>query len=236
VTNQDHEQFARWDGSYVLGALSAPERVAFEDHLSRCAECEKSVRQLSHLPGLLSALPTAVVVDEIDDAVRLADRPDVVGDEPPPTLLPGVIRRVARERRQRRWRAGAMSLAAACAAAATAVVILSPWSSDQTPRPTTAMSAVVPAPIHALVSLRSVESGTEVTVTCSYDSNGGYAPTRSYALRVTGRDGQIQQLSTWRISPDAPITATSTTSLDRDQIKSVEITTSEGAPVLRLNV
>ena len=229
MTNHDHrhEYFASWDGAYVLGALSAAERAAFEEHLSGCWECAESVRELGHLPGLLSTLPAAAA----DTAAMAAPQ-----EEPPPTVLPGVIQRIARERRRRRWRTAATALAAAAVAATVTVAIVGTGPADETPRPTTAMSAVAPAPIHAVVGLRALRAGTEVTVMCSYDGTSGYPAESSYALVVTGRDGQIQQIGAWRITPAAPVAATSVTSLDRAQIKSIEITTSSGRPVLRLTM
>ena len=44
-------------GSYVLGALSPEDRVAFERHLPGCPACAQSVRELAGLPGLLSRIP-----------------------------------------------------------------------------------------------------------------------------------------------------------------------------------
>jgi len=41
---------------YVLGALSPPEREAYERHLADCAECRAEVAEFSDLPGLLGRL------------------------------------------------------------------------------------------------------------------------------------------------------------------------------------
>jgi hypothetical protein len=48
-------------GSYVLGALSPPERDAYERHLGQCDTCRTEVADLAVLPGLLGRLdlPTA---------------------------------------------------------------------------------------------------------------------------------------------------------------------------------
>ena len=51
-------QYAHEDGSYVLGALSRPERKDFEGHLTRCNECAQSVRDLAAMPRLLARLDT----------------------------------------------------------------------------------------------------------------------------------------------------------------------------------
>lgn len=47
-------ELAHWDGAYVLGALSPTERLEFEEHLTRCDDCSRSVRELAGVPGLLA--------------------------------------------------------------------------------------------------------------------------------------------------------------------------------------
>jgi hypothetical protein len=46
-------------GSYVLGALSPPERDAYERHLDECEICRDEVAEVAVLPGLLSRLDAA---------------------------------------------------------------------------------------------------------------------------------------------------------------------------------
>ena len=52
------------DGAYVLGALSPEDRVAFERHLPGCRECQRSVRELAGLPGLLARVPVEILDPE----------------------------------------------------------------------------------------------------------------------------------------------------------------------------
>lgn len=51
-----HETFREWDAAYLLGALTAKDRRAFENHLETCAQCRASVGELSPLPGLLARI------------------------------------------------------------------------------------------------------------------------------------------------------------------------------------
>src|SRR5258705_1151616 len=44
---------------YVLGALSPPEREAYERHLVDCADCRAEVAEFADLPGLLGRLDPA---------------------------------------------------------------------------------------------------------------------------------------------------------------------------------
>lgn len=95
----DDRQLCRDDAAYVLGALSPADRRAYEDHLRGCAACQASVRSLAGLPGLL-ALTSADVLAGPADPV-------------PPSVLPGVLRRVAQARRRRRSLVGGLAAAVA---------------------------------------------------------------------------------------------------------------------------
>ena len=100
-------EYAEQDGAYVLGALPAAERLAYEQHLTTCDECSRAVRQLAGLPGLLSRVDTTVL-------------DDVPADEPVPDfLLPNLVREVRRTRRRR-----FLLVAGAAAAAVVAVLAL----------------------------------------------------------------------------------------------------------------
>src|SRR5262245_38625890 len=53
----EHESLRESSGLYVLGALGAEERKAFEQHLASCAECAAEVRSLA---AVAETLPYAV--------------------------------------------------------------------------------------------------------------------------------------------------------------------------------
>ena len=94
-------EFEHDDGAYVLGALSPADRRAFEEHLSGCDRCQRSVRELAGLPGLLARV----------DAGVLSRRPL---DEPvPASVLPALLHDVRRDRRRRTLAPAGVAAAAA---------------------------------------------------------------------------------------------------------------------------
>ncbi|WP_212754237.1 zf-HC2 domain-containing protein [Nakamurella aerolata] len=66
---EQHARFADWDGAYVLGALSAEDRRAFEMHMGACAACRRAVAELAGLPGLLARVDPQVALGLDDDTV-----------------------------------------------------------------------------------------------------------------------------------------------------------------------
>ncbi|GAB3671664.1 hypothetical protein GCM10027597_05020 [Saccharopolyspora tripterygii] len=85
------------DAAYVLGALSPEDTSAFEEHLSSCESCARTVQELSRLPELL-----AMVNDK-----------HVPGQPQDPDRLPALLAKV----RSRRWRTIAAMFAAVLAVA-----------------------------------------------------------------------------------------------------------------------
>ncbi|MCW2792905.1 MAG: putative rane protein [Nocardioides sp.] len=239
---------AHHDGSYVLGALSPAERQAFERHLDGCAECGRSVRELAGLPGLLGRVDADVLVSP--------PPPEPVPD----TLLPALVREVRRSRRRRAWTTAGLAAASVATVAAVSVAAAgvvddggSPVA-DPTPSvpassaptvlptgdPTTPSSIMVPvghAPVRATVSFNPVDWGTRLDLVCTYQPLGGEygdpQPT-TYSLVVHTRDGQTEQVATWRALPGRTMRLSGATSLTRREIASVEVRTAGGQPVLQL--
>lgn len=228
------------DAAYVLGALSPAERLEFERHLATCDECSRSIRSLAGLPGLL----------DLVDASVLEDPP---ADTPlPATLLPSLTR-VLEARRRRRT-----AVIAGLAAAAAAVVALSvplalrgddapPVSDPGTSAPTATgqddvetrvMSPLGDVPVEATVGLEQVTWGTRMLLTCTYDKDaiGAELPERvEYLLYVTDARGHSEQVGSWTSVSGTTITVPAATSVARDDLRSVEVRTSEGRVVLRLD-
>jgi anti-sigma-K factor RskA len=67
ATGPGHEHWGDATGAYVLGALDAAERAAFEEHLAGCPACREEVGDL--LPAV-SALPVSVEPMEPPPALR----------------------------------------------------------------------------------------------------------------------------------------------------------------------
>ncbi|HEY3687882.1 MAG TPA: zf-HC2 domain-containing protein [Streptosporangiaceae bacterium] len=221
------DPFAASAGAYVLGALSAEERHAFELHLRECAECRAEVHSLAGLPGLLSRVPLRDVL--ADDT-----------SEPPPTLLPGLLNRVRRARRARRTALiGSLALAA-CIIAVLAVIIVPGTGRAPAPAPTPtpaafAMTQVTPGPIHATARVSDVPGGSKIDMDCIYraTARNGWTSERAYTLTVQDRYGQSHRVATWRIA-SGETSLSSALSVTRDDIRVIQIRDAKNKVLLRL--
>jgi hypothetical protein len=243
-------EYATWDGSYVLGALSPADREAYERHLETCRSCAEAVRELAGLPGLLSR------VDERTIGLPVGPVPE--------SLLPHLVGQVRRERRRRMLAvAGIAAAVLAVAGGAVGIAAVSgpdtpaagpAASGSPTPGPTgsstlgsavVAMEPVGGAPVQGWLALETVPWGTRLSLRCSYPSvtggyeggqEGGYdgATSVGYVLVVRTRDGGEQQVATWNAVPGRSMDLQAATATGRDDIALVEVRTDAGRPVLRL--
>ena len=227
--------FAHDDAAYVLGALSPAERLEFERHLATCDECSRSVRSFAGMPGLL----------DLVEAEVLADPP---ADPPLPTTLLPSLNRVVEVRRRRRTVVIAGLAAAAAAVAALAVPMVvgddtPPTSGPGTSTPTTevethAMAPQGEVPIEATLGLEEVTWGTRMLLTCTYDKYaiGIELPDEvDYLMFVTTDDGRSEQVGSWRSVTGTTMKVPAATSAARDDLASVEVRTTDGRVVLRLD-
>lgn len=209
---------------YVVGALTPAERAAFEEHLPGCSACRHTVRDLAGLPGLLSR----VSADDLEEPPL------------PPTLVPGLVRRMRTRRRRRQLLVGLAAAAAVVAAAVgTWAVLDSPPASpvqvqpapDATPG--TRMDEVVASHVQAFAELHPKAWGTEVVIHCSYDERE-YGEPQSYALVVVDRSGRAEQVATWAVAPGRDAKVTGSSDLPRSAIAAVEVRTRTGVALLRM--
>jgi hypothetical protein len=227
-------EFAHDDGAYVLGALSPADRSAFQAHLSGCAECTRAVQELAGLPGLLARVPADVL--EQRDAEPLPD-----------TLLPGLVREVQRVQRRRMWTVVGTAAAAAVVVAGGSLAIGLNVGDDgpgtATAQPSSeaptgqAMQVVGPEVMTADLALTSVSWGTRLDLTCSYptpDEPWETAKEWTYAMFVVTKDGNVEQVATWKALPGKTMRLAAATAASRDDIASVEIRTGTGEPLLTL--
>ena len=221
------DPFAHDDAAYVLGALSPAQRRAFEEHLETCDACARSVRDLAGLPGLLAGLPADVYAAP-------ADVPPV-----PDTMLPTLLARVNQERRRTRWLAWAGAAAAAVVLAVALTVTLMTRGPASAPEvqapPTQTMQQVGQDQLTATVALQQVAWGTKMHLACRY-AGTWVQPGASYALRVHTKDGQVQQVATWKALPDRTMQLDASTSVDPVDIASLDVVlTGSDRPLLRLS-
>ena len=226
-------EFEHDDGAYVLGALSPADRQAFEAHLSGCDRCQRSVRELAGLPGLLARVDAGVLESPA------ADVPVPAG------VLPTLLRDVRTERRRRTWlTAGAAAAAAVVVATATFTLASLNDSGDAPSAAPSATSSSTAtgrpmAPVgdvkgvRATLDLAPVAWGTKLDLVCSYVGET-YAAPEAYSLVVHTRDGRSEQVATWKSLPGKTMRLAAATATSRSDITSVEMRTANGDPVLEL--
>ena len=221
------DEFATYDGAYVLGALSNDEQRRFEDHLMVCDSCAESVRSLRGLPALLATVPSTVLEEE--------------PEKPPADLLPLVLGRVRRSRRRRRL---IITAVAGVAAACIVLALVLAWPSSQkatsppTPNPGREVAMSAPAGeevgVAASARVQTVRWGTRIDLSCRVvpggTSYGGKVP--PYQLVIVDRTGGTETLGTWNLPTGRDITFTGGTSLPVERIKEVKITTLSGEDLL----
>jgi hypothetical protein len=219
--------YAESDAAYVLGALSPAERREFEGHLRDCPECAQSVRLLAGMPGLLGRVDVEVL--------------EPPPDQPLPTrLLPNLVSTVRRSRMRRTWvTAGLAAAAAVLATVGTVAVLDHPVSHPESGSviPTgAAMTRIGTDPMGATVALTRVAWGTRLDLTCSYQTIGGdyVGGAASYALVVHTAGGGRQRIATWRPLPGKTMQLSAATASAPAQITEVDVTRSDGTPVLQL--
>ena len=225
--------FEHDDGAYVLGALSPADRRAFEEHLSGCDACQRSVRELAGLPGLLARVDASVLESPVAD------------EQVPVGVLPALLRDVRSERRRRTWLSvGAAAAAAVVVATASfSVARLNDSGDGPSASPPAASSAATgramkpvghPAGISATLDLAPVAWGTRLSLVCSYEGEA-YAAPEAYALVVHTRDGSTEQVATWKSLPGRTMRLAAATATSRSDITSVEMRTADGLAVLELS-
>lgn len=215
-------------GVYVLGALSPAQRQAYERHLSTCPECRAEVGDLAILPGLMGRL---------DEASVTADE----GIHAPATVLPAVIGRVRRRRRNYRFAAVAGAVAAACVAL---VVGLTMPTHNARPvarpvvSPSASAHAVVmhpmtplnkPSIVSASIGLQEIAGGTRVVGTCKYEGlSSTYPEPAKFVLYVVPKHGTPERIGSWSSEPGDSVPIEGMTWWPTSDIASVQLVGPDG--------
>jgi anti-sigma factor RsiW len=254
------DRYRDWDAAYVLGALSAEDRHAFERHVHSCTACADAVAEIAGLPGILSGLPVAdaVAIDTSGDD----DASDGSGtDEHLRAALhqPGLVQRLAgvavrRARRSRiRLAVGATAAAAVLALGAgmlgatlagqpapqagPAATATPDWSVSTAPAPAlTQVVAMEPLEADALtaaLTITATDWGTRFDWSCVYLNElwKDNGP-QDYDMVMTDRSGVSTVLATWTATSRSTENLAASTDVDRDQIRSIEIRASRsGTPL-----
>lgn len=204
------------DAAYVLGALDAPERAAFEAHLQTCAECRARVADARRGHDLLAGL-------DASDLEDVAPMPD--------TLLPGLLRKARRERvRQRGLMVSLAAVAAACAAAL--IVVLWPTGSGPSGPAARQFDALRPSPVTATATLVAKTWGTQINLQCHYAY--GVPHDIPYLLAIFDSSGRKHLAGSWTLAPGEETRFTGGTAVQLPDIARVVISLPNGTPILQM--
>jgi len=224
------DPYATWDAAYVLGSLSGNERREFERHLATCPQCNAAVAELSGIPALLAQL-TAEEVEALDDPAT---------EVPPmrPEVLDTLMQKVEwRRRRTRRF--SVITLAAAAAVLAIALVVgivpgIRGHGDDQPMASAVTMSKVAQTPINAEITLTGFGWGTRIDMVCTYGdyASRGQTTTENLSMVLVGHNGTQSEIATWVGVNGATALPSGNTTLQKDQIKSVQLVDSDTRAVL----
>lgn len=228
---------AHSDAAYVLGSLSAAERLEYERHLPDCETCRESVAVLAGLPGLLGRVPR----EQVEVPLPIEPLPE--------TVLPALVAAVRREQRRRSLlvTVGVAAAVAAVTFGATALQgarddgrepVAAPTSISPSAEPYQDMDVVLDWGMQAQVSLTPTPSGTSVLVNCTYASRAGMENHMyHYRLVVFTRDGRSAQLMDWWAGPGQPrYGMPTTTGTQLADMKRLEVQDDEGATILELKL
>ena len=213
------DPYRDWDAAYVLGALSPQDRRAYEDHLKTCPDCAAEVAALSGVPGSLKLLPDEHALATIQDTT--------------PNLLPGLVREVQRERRQKRFRLAVVVSGVAATAAVAGGVITGTLTRDVPPGDTVVLAQTVASKLTADARLVDEPWGTTIEISCRYDELATPSErARGYELYVTDDTGKATLLASWTAAPGTTVKPATTTKLNRHQIKGLDIRGAESGRIL----
>jgi putative zinc finger protein len=198
-------------GAYLLGALDAREETWVRTHLSACAICRDSLRELEWIPARLGAVPAEDV--EALDAQPLLDR---------------VLLASRRERRTRRRRQ-VLAVAGVAAVAVTGIAVV---TVDGGPAPPSVVRASDPQTgVTAEVGMTSADEGTRLALKLS-----GVRPGERCALVARARDGRTETAASWVATYSGTADVPGTTAIPADQLASLDVVTDDGRLLARLTV
>lgn len=213
------DRYREWDAAYLLGALSAQERREYEEHLGTCPECSAEVASLAGVPGTLKVLSD--------------DRALATIAVTPPNLLPGLVRTVQKDRRRRRIRFAGVIAGVAATAAAIGAVVAIPLAREDPNGDRVVLAQTVASKLSADARLVDERWGTAIEVSCRYDELATPSERyRGYELYVTDGSGKATLIASWTASPGTTMKPAATTKLHRNEIKALDIRSSETGRVL----
>lgn len=225
------DPYVMWDAAYVLGSLSGAQRREYETHLATCSRCSAAVAELSGIPALLAQLTA--------EEVEALDNPATHEPQPRPEMLDNLLAKVEWRRRRTR-RISMITLAAAAAVLVVALVIgilpgiRGQGGEDGPMASAVTMSKVAQTPINATVTLTGFGWGTRIDMVCTYGdyASRGQATTQNLGMVLVGPNGTQNQVATWVGVNGATALPSGNTTMQKDQIKAVQLVDTDTKEVL----
>lgn len=253
-------------GAYVLGALSAAERTAYERHLMVCPVCRETTAELAILPDLLARLDparfpassrftssnaaaTAVSASSVTGSSSTASLPAAPSALSASALSAASLRSlVAWLRRPRGLVLAVASLVLIAGGAVGAVLLVG--RASVLPPATTAPSSGRPVamrpvdddmPIAAQLTLVPSSpsvgtAGTGIDLVCVYGLSAHYPQAYPIRLMAYGPDGAAERVGAWVAMAGQRFVMSGVTRFPLEQLSRVELVGSDGTVLLAYDV
>jgi anti-sigma factor RsiW len=214
--SDDVDPFVHDDAAYVMGALGAEDRQAFEAHLVGCPRCAQRVAELAGLTEFLDKVPLARVL-----------QPGADREPPPNLLLPRLIRTARAERRRRSLRLVASGAVAASLVALAVVFGVTQGRPNAPEGVSVAMTPVRPAAVTATLNVTPASWGTRVSLDCRWvgaTTGANSGSKKTYRLVAVPRDGSdVQVLAQWAVRPGEDAKVVGSTDLPASGIATIQL-------------
>ncbi len=211
------------DAAYVLGALSAAERAAYEQHLATCSFCREAVADLSRVPDMLDRLDADEFARLLDPGLSHAPpERSYPAASPPPRAKAFSVRLVST--------LAAVLLIAVIGGGAALWLLNRPEPGSTVTGPAVAMAAVEAAsPISATIRLTGTAGGTRIEMVCRYA-----ASEKPYTFRLVayGPDDQNEPVGSWMAHPGAEFRMAASTHFSVDSLDRLDLVRSDGKVML----
>jgi predicted anti-sigma-YlaC factor YlaD len=212
-------------GAYVVGALEPGERARLEAHLEGCPGCRDELAELAGLPGLLSHLTAAEVE---------AGPPEPSAGSLDRMIAEFDVRRRRDTRRHRLLAVAAAAVVVAGAGSATAVLMnRQPTTANPVAGRLVATASARDATTHVAATawLRTTAWGTSVQLRLT-----GVPADVHCKLIAVATDGHRESGGSWEASYTGTANVTSTVSVAPADIRSLDIQTLAGRPLVTVPV
>jgi anti-sigma-K factor RskA len=197
-------------GVYVLGAADAGERRLLEAHLPGCRDCQRELRRLAPLPGLLAGVPVSVR-DPSAAPVRQAV---------PTRRAAAPARAAARGSTRLRWAAAA---AAFLAAVGTGSGLWLSSGGGRQPAGVTLAAADPATHVSATAILTPTEWGSSIQLRMR-----GLPENVDCRLVIRAKDGRTETGGVWDAWRPGPVSVPASASWLPSDIASLEVATVAG--------